>query len=214
MQELIHMSRHIKTSGDSSKRQQILELARKAGVLRPRDVEAVGISGEYLHKLFTEGVLERRSRGLYSLPDAEFGENIQLAEIAKRVPKAVVCLLSALRFHELTTQAPHQIWIAIGEKARSPRIEYPPIHVVRFAEAPLHYGVQIHPIDGVEVKVYSPAKTVTDCFKFRRQIGTDVALEALRDCWRQQKATIDELWAAAKVCRMSNIIRPYLESLL
>jgi predicted transcriptional regulator of viral defense system len=207
------MSRQNLTIDDSPKRGQILKLAREKGVLRPRDLEGVGIAGEYLNKLHAEGVLERPGRGLYRLTTAKPSRYAQLAEIAKRVPRSVFCLISALDFHELTTEIPHELWIAIPEKARSPKIEYPPLRTVQFSEAAYRFGIETHTIDGVEVKVYSAAKTVADCFKFRNQIGLDVALEALRDCWRKKKATSDALWKAAKVCRMTNVMRPYMEAM-
>lgn len=207
------MVRHNLTAETGPKWEQILELARTKGILRPRDLEALGVAREYLNKLHSEGLLERAGRGLYRLPDAEPSRYSQLAEVAKRVPKGVVCLISALDFHELTTQVPHKLWLAIPLKDRSPRIDYPPIKILRFAEAPLRFGVERHMIDGVEVQIFNPAKTVADCFKFRSQVGLDVALEALRDAWRKKRVTADELWQAAKVCRMTNVMRPYLESL-
>jgi predicted transcriptional regulator of viral defense system len=122
-------------------------------------------------------------------------------------------LLSALQFHELTTQIPHEVWLAIDVRARHPKLDYPPLRIVRFSGAALSFGVEQHRIAGVPVNVYTPAKTVADCFKYRNKIGLDVALEALRDTWRQRRATMDELLEAAKVCRVARIIRPYLESL-
>ncbi|HEY4310853.1 MAG TPA: type IV toxin-antitoxin system AbiEi family antitoxin domain-containing protein [Pirellulales bacterium] len=208
------MVRHNLTTGDGPKREQILKLARKKGLLRPRDLEAVGIAREYLNKLHAEGILERPGRGLYRLANAKPGRFTQLAEVSKRAPHAVVCLISALDFHGLTTEIPHELWFAIPKKSRPPRIEYPPLRIVQYSEAAHRFGAEVHLIDGVEVKVYSPAKTVADCFKFRNQIGLDVALAALRDCWRLKKATSDELWKAARVCRMANVMRPYMESLV
>jgi predicted transcriptional regulator of viral defense system len=129
------------------------------------------------------------------------------------VPKGVVCLLSALRFHDLTTQSPFEVWLAIGEKARLPKLDNPPLRIVRFSQKTLIYGVQEHSIEGVAVRVYSPAKTVADCFRYRNKIGLDVALEALRECKRKRRATTDDIWKAAKACRVANVMRPYLESL-
>jgi predicted transcriptional regulator of viral defense system len=197
----------------NSKRQQVLDMLRKGGVLRPRDVEAAGISGEWLNRLHAEGIVDRPSRGLYALPSSEPSEHRTIAEVCKRVPRGVICLLTALRFHELTTQAPFEIWMAIGENSRAPRVTYPPLRIVRFSGLALRFGVQERLVEGVRVHVYSPAKTVADCFKYRNKIGIDVAIEALRDCRRQRKASSDEVWEAAKVCRMTNVIRPYLESL-
>ncbi len=197
----------------ASKKERIFELLRTTGVVRPRDVEALGISGVYLNKLHGQGLLDRPSRGLYTLADAEPSEHRSLAEVSKRAPRGVVCLLSALRFHDLTTQSPFEVWLAIDEKARRPNIKRPALRVVRFSGRAFTFGVEVHDVEGVAVRVYTPAKTVADCFKFRNKIGLDVAIEALRDCWREKKATMDDLWEAAKVCRMSNVMRPYMESL-
>jgi predicted transcriptional regulator of viral defense system len=194
-------------------RQRILELARRHGVLRTRDLAAEGIPREYLRRLLNEGVLERPSRGLYVLADAEPGEQQSLAEACKRVPHGVVCLLSALRFHHLTTQAPFEVWLAIGKKARFPKVDYPPLRIVRFSDAALKSGVEEHVLQGVPVRVTGPARTVVDCFKYRNKIGVDVALEALRDCRRKKRATMDELYRTAQARRVANVMRPYLESL-
>ncbi|MBR9803002.1 transcriptional regulator [bacterium] len=195
-----------------TKRERVLELLNEMGVLRPRDLKEIGVSGVYLNKLHAEGVLDRPSRGLYTLADSEPSEHRTIAEACKRVPHAVVCLLSALRYHNLTTQAPFEVWLAIDEKARLPSIDYPPMRFVRSSGAALSFGIEKHDVDGIEVNIYSAAKTVADCFKYRNKIGLDVAIEALRDCLQQRTATLDELWAAAKVCRMSNVMRPYLEA--
>ncbi len=196
-----------------TKKQIILEQLKKKQFLRPRDLDALNISGEYLNKLYTEGVLDRPSRGLYVLPDSEPSEHRTIVEACKIVPKGIVCLLTALRIHELTTQSPFEVWMAIGEKARRPKIDYPPLRIVRHSGQSLLYGIETRKIEGVKVSVYSPAKTVADCFKYRNKIGLDVAIEALRDCRHQKKATNDEIWRAAKVCRMTNVMRPYMESI-
>jgi len=195
------------------RKEKILKLAKQMGIIRPRDVEAVGIPREYLRRLFLSGDLTRVGRGLYALPDTLTSEHITLAEVAKRVPNAVICLLSALQFHSLTTQLPHRVWIAIENKKWEPEFDYPPIELVRFTGRAFSFGVEEHEVNRVPVKVYSPAKTVADCFKFRNKIGLDVALEALRETWRSRKATMDELWEAAKVCRVANVMRPYLEAI-
>lgn len=147
------------------------------------------------------------------LADAEPGEHHTIAEACKRVPHGVVCLLSALRLHDLTTQLPHEVWIAVDRKARKPSVDYPPLRVVRFSGDALSQYVEERTIEGVEVAVYSPAKTVADCFKYRNKIGLDVAIESLRDCWRKKKATMDMIWKAAEVCRVGRVMRPYVESL-
>lgn len=183
------------------------------GVLRPRDLVPHGISRTYLSRLCAAGKLRRIARGLYVLPDSEVTEHHSLVEACKRVPKGVVCLLSALRYHELTTQAPFEVWLAIGEKSWRPRVEFPPLRIVRFSQPALEAGVNKYEIEGVAVRVYIPAKTVADCFKYRNKIGLDVAIEALRECLRSRRCTMDDLWQYAKICRVQNVMRPYLESL-
>lgn len=196
------------------RKEKILQLARQMGIIRPRDVEAVGIPREYLRRLFLKGYLTHVGRGLYTLPDALTSEFIALAEVAKRMPNSVVCLLSALQFHDLTTQIPHRVWIAIENKKWEPEFAYPPLELVRLTGRAFSFGVEKHEVNRVPVNVYSVAKTVADCFKFRNKIGLDVALEALHEIWRSRKATMDELWEAAKVCRVANVMRPYLEAVI
>lgn len=196
----------------TSKRDQILRLFKGMDVVRPRDAEAIGIAGSYLNALHKKGVLERPSRGLYTLPNSEPSEFRSIVEACKLSPNATVCLLSALRIHDLTTQSPYEVWLAIGEKDRKPQTVYPPIRVFRFSGASREFGIEKRKIEGVAISVYSAAKTVADCFKYRNKIGLDVAIEALRDCRRSRKATMDEIWDSAKVCRMTNVMRPYLEA--
>lgn len=193
--------------------EKIISLAREGGIIRPRDLDAYGVPREYLRRLCVKGILERQSRGIYILRDAELTQHHSLTQACKRLPKGVVCLLSALRFHGLTTQAPFEIWIAIDRKARLPKVEGVPLHLVRFSGKALTEGIERHLIEGVEVSVYCPAKTVADCFKYRNKIGLDVALEALRECRRERRFTMDDLWRFAKICRVANVIRPYLEAL-
>lgn len=198
--------------GESTQESEILDLVRKHGVIRTRDLREHGLSRQALRRLYERGVLDRPARGLYVLAGADFTEHHSFAEAAKLVPRGVVCLLSALRFHDLTNQQPFEVWLAIGLKAWKPEVSSPPLRIIRLSEPVLNYGVEEHKVDGVSVRIFSAAKTVADCFKYRNKIGLDVAIEALRDCIRQRKATVDELWAAAKICRMTNIIRPYLEA--
>lgn len=193
--------------------QQVLDLLGRVGVLRPRDLPRYGIPHTYVSRLHRRGLLDRPERGLYTLPDADTTEHHTLAEAAKRVPNSVVCLLSALRFHNLTTQAPFEVWLAIDTKARRPRTTALPLRIIRASGQALSAGVEEHEVEGVPVRVYSPAKTVADCFKYRNTIGLDVALEALRDTWRQRRSTMDDLWRYARICRVANVMRPYLESL-
>jgi len=196
-----------------TKSQQVLELIRNLGMLRPRDLESYNIHREYLRRLEQQGKIVRSGRGLYTLTNSDLSEHCTMIEARKRVPKSVVCLLSALRFHNITTQAPFEIWLAIDRKAWTPQETMLPLRFVYMSGQALHSGIGIHNIAGVTVQIYNPAKTVADCFKYRHKIGLDVALEALRECWRERAATIDELWHYAKICRVSNVIRPYLESL-
>jgi predicted transcriptional regulator of viral defense system len=193
--------------------ERVLALTRRHGVLRPRDLTPHGIPREYLTRLHARGVLERPARGIYVLADAEASQHQSLLEACKRVPHGVVCLLSALRFHGLTTQAPFEVWLGIDAKARRPKVEYPPLRIVRFSAPALNTGVEEHIIQGVTVRVTNPARTVVDCFKYRNKVGLDVALEALRDCRQKRKATMDELHRVAQARRMANVMRPYLEAL-
>ena len=197
----------------SSYIEKTLKLVKKAGVLRPRDLDAHAIPRQYLHLLEQAGKISRSGRGLYTLADIDVSENHTVAQAAKRVPHGVICLISALRMHGLTTQIPHQVWIAIDRKAWKPSVDYPPLSIVRFSGEALTEGIERRNIEGVPVKVYSPAKTVADCFKYRNKIGLDVVLEALRDFRAKRKATMDDLWAMARVCRVANVMRPYLEAL-
>jgi len=191
----------------------IIRIARERRVVRPRDLSAEGVPRVYLRRLVDKGLLVRAARGIYKIPDADVTELHDFVEAACQVPKGVICLLSALRFHDLTTQNPFEVWMAIGESQWKPKIEYPAMRFVRFSGAALEYGIERHEIEGIAVQIYSPAKTVADCFKYRNKIGLDVAIEALRECWRQRKANMDEIWEAAKICRVANVMRPYLESL-
>ncbi|WP_295445728.1 AbiEi antitoxin N-terminal domain-containing protein [uncultured Thiodictyon sp.] len=195
----------------------ILDLARNHGLLRPLDLVSHGLPRVSLTRLVRQGRLARIGRGLYARPDRAVSEHSSLAEVARMHPRAVVCLLSALRFHELTTQAPFQIWLVIPNKARAPRLDSPPLRIVRFPAAALTEGVDEHLIDGVPVRITGVARTVADCFKYRNKIGLDVALEALREALgtngQRRRATMDDLWRFARLCRVVNVKRPYMESL-
>ncbi len=193
--------------------QKIVDFARIHGIIRPRDLTALGFHRVALARLVQCGQLALIGRGLYANPDRTVSEQGTLAEVACRYPQAVVCLLSALQFHGLTTQFPFEVWLAISNKARAPRMEYPPLRIVRFSGAALTEGVQEYLVDCVPVRVTSVAKTVADCFKYRNKIGLDVALEALHTSWKEKRFKMDELWHLAAVCRVANIMRPYMESL-
>jgi predicted transcriptional regulator of viral defense system len=196
-----------------SRAELVARMVRRSGVFRSRDLDCSGIPRQYLREAKERGLVRRVGRGLYVAEGSPVTEHHTLAEAAKRVPHGVICLLSALRFHGLTTQAPHEVWMAISHKARRPRADYPPLRIVHFSGKALSYGVQEKKLEGVPARVFGPAKTVADCFKFRNKIGLEVALEALRDCYRQREATMDELFVAAKVCRVARVMQPYLESL-
>ena len=193
--------------------QKIMRYIREHGMVRPRDIEGIGLPREYLVRLHRQGKLNRSGRGIYTVPDANVTERHSYAEVAKRVPEAVVCLLSALAFHEITTQSPPCVWIALRKGARKPVLPSPSLRIVRLSGPSLTEGIDNHQVEGVPVRVYSAAKTVADCFKFRNKIGLDVAIEALKDCLRQKKASVNEIYRYAKLCRVSNVIRPYMEAL-
>lgn len=194
------------------KTERILQLARLSGVVSTAEVRAQGIHHEYLRRLCAKGELVRVGHGLYSLPNADVTAHHGLAQVAKAAPKGVICLLSSLRFHEIGTEAPHEVWMAIDRRAARPRITHPSTRIVRFSGKALTEGVEEHTIEGVRVSIYSPAKTVADCFKYRNKIGIDVALEALRDVLRGRKCSTDELWKYAKICRVTKSMRPYMEA--
>lgn len=192
---------------------RVLALARSKGVLRARELEPLGIARATLTRLAQQGQLRRVARGLYVRADAEPSAHHTLAEAAKRVPHGAICLLSALQFHELTTQTPHEVWLAISNKARKPCADWPPLRIVRFSERALQEGVERRVIENVPVRIATPARTVVDCFKYRREVGLDVAIEALRDYLRSQYRDVDALWHAASLQRVARVLRPYLEAL-
>lgn len=186
--------------------------AIKAGTLfrvRSAPGHRVGI-----RKLAREGHLVQMERGVYRVADAPLESHEDLALVALRKPEAVACLLSALRFHELTTESPGSVWIAVENHSRPPRIESLRLRVHYFSGPAFREGIEEHLIAGVTVKIYSTAKTVADCFKFRNQIGTQTAVEALREAWKKRTATTEDLYHFARVCRVLNVMRPYLEGML
>jgi len=197
----------------SARAQVIRKLAAQKGLVRLRDAKARGIHPEYLRRLASKGELAQVGRGVYALPNAEVTEHHSLAEVAVRVPRGVVCLLTALRVHSLGTQNPKAVWLAIDRKAALPRLMYPPIRVVRFPKAAMTEGVQERRIDGVAVRLTTPARTVVDCFKYRNKLGLDVALEALRAFRRRKDFKLDELWKYAALQRVARVMKPYLEAM-
>jgi len=192
---------------------RLLDFVRDRGLIRPRDLVALDIPRALLKRLVERGQLVRRSRGVYAAAEHEPTRHTDLAEVCARTPNATVCLISALDFHELTTQIPHAVWIMIDRSGRRPKIEGPPIHIVYASGQARTAGIKTHRIEGVEVSMTNPAKTVADCFKYRDHVGQDVAIEALRDCLRQRKATPSELYEMAKIDRVSKHVRPYIEAL-
>jgi len=190
-----------------------IALADEKGLLRARELALIGAAGGTLQKLLQTGDLVRVGRGVYAPANRPHKELDDLGPIAIKYPNLVFCLQTALQLHGLTTQSPHEVWVAVGQKARAPKIEYPPLHVVRMSN--VDYGVVTIAVGGVvHIPVTNASKTIADCFKFRNKIGLDVALEALKDAWQQKKVTMDELWRAAEHCRVANVMRPYLESLV
>ncbi len=197
----------------STRQEQALQVVRELGIARTAEIEARGVPRAQLYQLVETGLVERLARGVYvasgHAPTAEH----TLAHVAKRVPAGVFCLLTALQFHNLTTQSPGEVWIALPEKARKPRLDYPRLRVARFSGKALTSGIETHQIEGVEIRIYSAAKTVADCFKYRNKVGIDVAVEALRDFSRSHRGGATELAGFAKVCRVSRVMQPYLDAI-
>jgi predicted transcriptional regulator of viral defense system len=196
----------------STKTDALLRLARK-GPLRARDLDQAGIPRAYLERLCDRGLLERVDRGLYRVAEAPATELSSLAEVAKRVPHAVVCLISALQVHGLTTEVPRAVWVLIDRHARLPTITYPKLEVVRASGAARKHGVETRVVEGVKVQLTTPAKTVADCFRFRRHVGLEVALSGLKDYLRKRKGSVDAVVEAARADRIYAFMRPYLEAL-
>jgi len=194
-------------------KEKLLDYVKKNGVVRTRELNDLIVPRVYLSRLVSEGRLERISRGLYQLPDNEITEHFTLIQAAKRIPHGVICLLSALSFHEFTTQLPHQVWIAVERGKWEAGIRELPLRIFEFSGKSFCEGIEEHTVESVMVRVYNPAKTVADCFKYRNKIGLDVALEALREFCRERRFSNDELWYYAKVCRVANVIKPYLEAM-
>ena len=192
---------------------RILALAHEVGVIRPRDLAALGLTRASLTSLVRQGLLTRDGRGLYTLASGEtLTAHHSLVAAAKRVPSGVVCLVSALYFHDMGTQLPFKVWMAIHPKAHRPTNSS--IRFMRFSGSALELGVETHVIEGVPVRIFSPAKTVVDCFRYRNKVGLDVALEALRDYLQKRLGTVDELWKLARACRILSVLRPYAEAMV
>ena len=191
---------------------EILRAVRRLGLARPMDLEGRGIPRWRLYRLAENGLVERQARGIYVASDHAYTSEHTLAQVAKRVPNATFCLLTALRFHELATQQPAKVWIAIPEKARCPRLDHPRLRVARFSQALLTEGVETHAIEGVPVRVTSPARTVVNCFRYRNKVGIDVAVEALKDFTARHRGGAQDLARFARLCRVSRVMQPYLDA--
>lgn len=189
------------------------DYVRSLGVFRARDIVAGGYSREYLRRLVGQKQVRQLGRGLYASATFDGDHHLSLVEAAQSVPRGVVCLISALQFHRIGTQSPHQVWLALPRDAHIPRRGVRPYRFCKFSTDSYSFGVEEHSLPGGTVRVYSPAKTVTDCFKYRNKYGLDVAVEALREGWREKKFTMTELTRAAAVCRVGRVIQPYLEML-
>jgi predicted transcriptional regulator of viral defense system len=198
---------------ESSQVEKILNLAKSQSTIRTRDAIADGIHPEYLRRLVDRGILFKSGRGMYTYIDAELTEHHSLAAVSQRVPHGVICLLSALQFHGIGTQAPFEVWMAIDVHARRPNLDLLSLRPVHMSGLALSAGIETHTIEGTPVQIFNLAKTIVDCFKYRHKIGLDVAIEALRESWESRRCSMDELWSYAKICRMSKVMRPYLECL-
>jgi len=196
--------------------EMILQLAKKQGLITDGEVRAMGIHPQTLKRLVESGKLERVARGRYRLPDPDYAltEHHGLVLASAAAPSGVICLLSALQFHVIGTQLPRQVWMALDRGVRKPAIEYPPLRVVRFSGEALAAGVEEHTLEGQTVCVYNVAKTLADCFKYRNKIGLDVALEALNDAWRDRRFQMSGVEHYARICRVRNVMRPYLEAIV
>ncbi len=194
--------------------EKILRLLDENAFLRPRDLRRHNLSRTALMRLARKGRIVRIQRGLYMLRPGPETEHISLLQVAKGVPGGVICLLTALRFHEIGTQEPYQVWMAIGRKAKKPKNIGTLVRIVRFSATSLYYGAGEYDVLGTKLRITTPAKTVADCFKYRNKVGLDVAIEALREGLRGRKFSSDDLYQAAKVCRVWNVIRPYAEALV
>lgn len=192
--------------------ERLLSLVRQRRLLRPMEVAEVGATRQHLARLVERGLVVKHARGLYGLADDDVTEQHSLAEACKRVPHGVICLLSALHFHGLTTQLPSEVWLAVPRAAWRPQFASLRLRHVFLPDAALRASIESHVIEGVTVRVFTAARTVADCFKFRNKIGVDIGIEALRELRRRKLATPDDLWREAKRCRVANVIRPYLEA--
>jgi predicted transcriptional regulator of viral defense system len=187
---------------------------KHGGIMRMAKAVQVGIHRNTLYAMRDAGVIEQLSRGLFRLADTPPLANPDLVAVARRVPSGVICLISALALHDLTTQIPHEVWLAVPRNSEPPRVDYPPIRVFRFANQAFAAGIETRDMEGTKVKVYSREKTLADCFKYRNKIGLDTTVEALKRYKQQGRINADSIFRYAQTCRVANIMRPYLEAVL
>jgi predicted transcriptional regulator of viral defense system len=195
-------------------KERLLRVMQRRSILGAADAAQRGIHSQELTRAVSAGLIERTARGQYRLAGRAVTENHTVAAAAQAVPRGVICLLTALAFHGIGTQLPFEVWLAVERGTRTPSLRYPPLRVVRFSGAAFAEGIEIHRLEGQHVRIYSIAKTVADLFKYRMKIGLDVALEALREVWRERRVTIDEIDHFARICRVERVMRPYMEALV
>ncbi|OGW54578.1 MAG: transcriptional regulator [Nitrospirae bacterium RBG_19FT_COMBO_55_12] len=193
---------------------ETLKFARKRGIFTAGEAAREGIHSQILTRLVRQGAVERIARGQYRYPEQAVTEHHSLAVIARAVPHGVICLISALSFHEIGTQLPPHVWLAIDRHARRPKVRYHTLRIVKLSGKAFTEGIETHHIEGQPVKIYGVAKTLADLFKYRNKIGLDVALEALREAWRERRFTMDEMDRYARICRVQRVMKPYLEALV
>lgn len=208
-----YLYHHLNMKIEATYKQKVLQMASKTGIVRMSDLTERGITRATISRLVSENKLEKLASGLYCLPKTEFSEKESLVIIASRVPQAVFCLLTALQLHDLTTQLPRKVWIAMPKGSHAPKMDYPPLKMVQYSDEAFSEGIEIIESDNIKLRVYNRAKTIADCFKHRNKIGLDVAIEALKEAYTKNKVTVDELWHYAKICRVANVMRPYIEAI-
>jgi predicted transcriptional regulator of viral defense system len=184
------------------------------GVLRMSEALQAGIYRKMLYDMRDSGVIEKLERGLYRLASLPPLGNPDLVSVAKKIPEGVICLISALSFYEITTQIPHEVYIALRRGAKSPRLKHPPVRIFHFTGRAFTEGIETHKVDGVQLRIYAPEKTVADCFKYRNKIGLDTAVEALKLSLKRKRVNVNELMRFARICRVEKVMRPYIEALL
>lgn len=205
---------HMSARRIESQKETALRLLGEHGLMRTSELKAAGVHYQTMARMREEGVVLRTGRGLYRLPAMEYCQYITFAEVAKTMPKGTICLISALQFHELTLQIPPFVWVAIGRKDRMPRISHPPVRAIRFGDKAMSAGVERHVLNKIETPIFDPAKTIVDCFRYRKRIGIDIALEGLRNGVRERKAHPDQIVSHARNLNIWSVLRPYLDATL